>query len=333
MARKRTCSIGQIDEIDAKILRDLLIDGRKEFTEIANEAGVSKDIVWQHYTRMKRDAIIVGATVELNYPALGYAFSANFFVNTELQKQDAVAEGLRRIPGVYDAYRCGSSSELWAIGTFRDVNQLEDMKRRAKKIPGVLNLRTEILTGTRNNQHNLSVLNCARKTEITQERPFAKNGQREKKNGADAIDLQIIEKLAVNGRMSFNKIAKELSISVDTVARRYNRLKKDGIIKPLIQIDPTKLGYVAQAIINLAVRSSDDLPKVLDEVEKTPDVVGIFKSIGSFDLSFFVPVRSLEDLLAVQDKISHLPGVFKMETVSITQVTLLPFPKEHITNF
>ena len=41
----------------------------------------------------------------------------------------------------------------------------------------------------------------------------------------DRIDNYIIEELALNGRMRFDKIAKSLDVSVDTVVRRFERLE------------------------------------------------------------------------------------------------------------
>ena len=73
----------KIDEIDAKILKDLLKDGRKEFIEIAKEAQVTKDVIWQHYTNLKKKGIIVGATIQLNYAALGFDVAAVFLSKSQ----------------------------------------------------------------------------------------------------------------------------------------------------------------------------------------------------------------------------------------------------------
>jgi DNA-binding Lrp family transcriptional regulator len=46
-----------IGEIDIKILKELLKDGRKSFTDIAQEYHLSKDIIWKHYNDMKKTGI------------------------------------------------------------------------------------------------------------------------------------------------------------------------------------------------------------------------------------------------------------------------------------
>jgi DNA-binding Lrp family transcriptional regulator len=47
-----------IDELDAKILANLLRDGRKKFSAIANETNVSLDVIFQHYKKMEKEGII-----------------------------------------------------------------------------------------------------------------------------------------------------------------------------------------------------------------------------------------------------------------------------------
>jgi Lrp/AsnC family leucine-responsive transcriptional regulator len=324
----------KIDEIDAKILRDLLVNGRKEFTEIANEAGVSKDIIWQHYRKMKKEGLITGATVQLYYRALGYNFSASFFVSAALEKQDDVAAGLEQIPGIYGAYRCGCNSELWAIGTLKNTAELEYAKQSIKKLNGVLGLRTEIWTGNRNNPENLSILHTKEQSkEHAETKQLIGSGISKKSGLVDSIDEQIIEKLATNGRVSFNKMAKELKISTDTVARRYNKLRKGGVIRTVIQINPTKLGYVADAIISIVVAPPGNLAEIIEKLTKIPDVIGIWKIAGAFDLEIFAKLRTLEQLISIQEEVSGLPGIMKMETVLLTKFPIMPYPKEHMSNF
>ncbi|MCW4019098.1 MAG: Lrp/AsnC family transcriptional regulator [Candidatus Bathyarchaeota archaeon] len=324
----------KIDEIDAKILRDLLVDGRKEFTEIAKEAGVSKDIIWQHYTKMKKDGVIVGSTVQLNYAALGYIFSTSFFVSVELQKQDEIIKNLQRIPGIYDAYPCGCNSELWTIGTFKSTTELEQVKHSIKRVPSVIGLRTEILTGIKNMPENLSVFSTTAESKKTNKKEPTERREKEKsRHELDEIDLQIIEKLAVDGRASFNKIAKELKISTSTASKRYSILKQEGIIKTLIQINTLKLGYIGNVIISVAISTQEKMNQIIEKLLNTPDIEGLWKTSGFFDLSIFIKIKSLEHLLAIHDEFSKTPGIVRMETSVLNRMPLMPYPKEHLPDF
>lgn len=324
----------KIDEIDAKILRDLLIDGRKEFTEIAREAQVSKDVIWQHYNNMRKEGIIVGATIQLNYAALGYNVSASFIVDVPIGQQQQVMGQLRKTPGIYDAYRWGSPSRLWAVSDLMKAEQIERVKQLIKRLPSVLRLEVEIWTGMKRMPENLSVLtndklpSNTEKTEIPTKNRIEKNVSK-----IDEIDRQLIEKLVVNSRASFNEIGKELGISTSTAIRRYNNLIRNGIIRAIIQINPTKIGYPIEADFRLKIDSQWDLNSIAEKIAEIPNVVGILKTTGPHDLTIFTEIKNFEHLIALETEIANIPGIKEMETAVLNQMPILPYPREHISTF
>ncbi len=85
-------SIREVSAIDAKILKDLLKDGRKNFTEIAKECGETKSTIWKRYTKMKKAGIITGATIQLNYTSFGYDAVGIIQFNTEPRLVDHAVE-------------------------------------------------------------------------------------------------------------------------------------------------------------------------------------------------------------------------------------------------
>jgi len=324
---KQVISAIKLDEIDTKILKDLLIDGRKQFTEIAKEARVSKDIIWQHYANMKKKGIIIGATIQLNYASLGYNLSASFFIYNLPKEQRQVIEQLRKIPGLYDAYRWGSLSRIWAVSDMIRADQLEQIKQSVLKLPSVQRLEVEIWTGSRNMPENLSVLT---NNKISYDMEKTKTPT---KNRIDAIDMQLIEKLVANSRASFNKISKELGISTSTAIRRYDNLKRKGIIRAVIQINPIKIGYPISACFRLKTDSQLKLDSVANKITEVPDVIGILKTTGAYDLTILMEIKNFEHFLTLENKIANIDGVREMETASLNQFPTLPYPREHISSF
>ena len=326
-------SAKKINEIDAKILKDLLIDGRKGFTEIAREAQVTKDVIWQHYNNMRKDGIIVGATIQLNYAALGYNVSASFFVDVPPREQRQTIEQLRKIPGIYDAFQWGSHSRLWAVSDMMKAEQIDQAKQSIRKIPSVMKLSVEVWTGVKDMPENLSALNnkvssSKEKTEIQ-----AKNRIEKTAVKVDETDRRIIEKLAVNSRESFSNIGKELGVSTSTAIRRYNDLKRNSIIRALIQINPAKIGYSTMACFRLTIDSQGVLDAIAEKISKIPDVTGILKTSGAYDLTVFAGIREVEHLVALETEIANIPGIREMETASLKQFYVLPYPREHISTF
>jgi len=283
---------------------------------------------------MKKEGIIIGATIQLNYAALDYDISASFIVDVPVGQQQQVIEQLRKIPGIYDAYRWGSHSRLWAVTDLMKAEQIERITQLIKKLPSVLRLEVEIWTGMKRIPENLSVLtndkipSNTEKTEIPTKHRIEKNV-----NKIDEIDRQLIEKLAVNSRASFNEIGKEMGISTSTAIRRYNSLKRNGIIRALIQINPTKLGYPIEACFRLTIDSQLGLNSIAEKIAEIPDVVGILKTSGPHDLSVFAEIKNFEHLIALETEIANIPGIKEMETASLSQFPMLPYPREHMSTF
>lgn len=312
----------------------MLKDGRKGFTKISREAGVSKDVIWQRYKKLKEKGIIVGATLQLHYASLGYNAVANFFVNFEPEKEDEVIKSVRKIPRIFNAGSMNNNSEIWVVATMKDIEEMERIKQRIKELPFVLGLTTIVWMGLRSIIENLSVLSTNEtlsETSATEKQTGNSIGKTAYE--IDETDRQIIDKLAVNGRASFRKIANELKISTDTATRRYRNLKQHGIIKALIQINPVKLGYPAEAFIDLSYVPQHNANNIVETLGKIPDIIKIIKTSGVFDMRLFVLIKNLEHLFTIQNKITAVTGVTKIRIVMQKTPYILPCSRENISTF
>lgn len=72
-----------LDRIDVKILKDLLKDSRKKFSDIAKETGVSVPTIRSRYKRLKKEEYILGSTILVNPKDLGYETVASIYMNVK----------------------------------------------------------------------------------------------------------------------------------------------------------------------------------------------------------------------------------------------------------
>ena len=122
----------------------------------------------------------------------------------------------------------------------------------------------------------------------------------------DEVDLQIINLLQENSRLSFNKIASKLGISVGTAYNRVKSLEDRGVLKGYTAImDPAKVGYSLTAII-LIQAEGQHLLDVEKEVAKMSNVVSVYDITGDFDVAVIARFRDrtglnvfIKDLLAM----------------------------------
>jgi Lrp/AsnC family transcriptional regulator for asnA, asnC and gidA len=324
----------EVDKIDEEILKNLLEDGRKEFALIAKQCGTSKKIIWNHYRELEKDRVIVGSTVHLNYAYFGFNAVGSIQINAELSQVDNINNEIRKIPNIYGAYRLGKSLTTSVIVTLRTVDELEKVKETIKRIPGVMALQTEIWTGVKNIPENLKInSSLSNSEELVEKSKTSVQTSVISICKIDEIDNKIIEKLSFDGRMSFRKIAKELGISTDTVARRYKELRRNNAIKVLIQIDPAKIGYLGHAIFLIAFAYQKTVGSVVETISNIPNVTLIMRTSGSYDLSVWVLIKNLEQLIWVQDEISSIPGITKVQTSIVKSHCPWPGPKEYMSTF
>jgi Lrp/AsnC family transcriptional regulator for asnA, asnC and gidA len=312
----------------------LLKDGRRNFSKIAEECEISDGMVWKRYRELEKAGVIVGATVQLDYSSLGYNAVGNIIFKVEPRKAEQTVEYVKKMPNIHAAWRTARTSEINVVATMEDVARLDAIKERIRKIPSVSELRTYIWTGIKNIRENLAIIppqKMARKTNYTNE--HATYSFRRTESKIDEKDKRIIEKLAVNGRVSFNRIAKELQISTDTVARRYRELTKNNKIKVSIQLDTTKIGYHGLATFYMALASQSSMISIVKTLSSIPDVVLIVQTSGSYDLLIEVMIRDIEQLLSVQDEITSIPGATRTEMHLGRPAPVFPLAREYISTF
>jgi DNA-binding Lrp family transcriptional regulator len=151
----------------------------------------------------------------------------------------------------------------------------------------------------------------------------------------DGIDEKIAEKLAKNGRISWEALSKEVGITPDIAKKKYDRLKESGVLKVTIQIDLLKLGYRAMGIF-FTVTSNQQSKAIIDKLIELPDVISIMKTAGNYDLQIYSLVQNLDQLMLLQESIGKIPGISKIDLEIIRLKQTLngwPSPKQYISTF
>jgi len=119
----------------------------------------------------------------------------------------------------------------------------------------------------------------------------------------DDVDIQIINLLQEDSRLSFNKIARELGISVGTAYNRIKSLEDRGVLKGYtVIVDPVKVGYSLTAII-LIQAEGKHLLDVENEISKIDNVISVYDITGDFDIAV---IARFKDRASLNDFIKRL---------------------------
>jgi DNA-binding Lrp family transcriptional regulator len=97
------------------------------------------------------------------------------------------------------------------------------------------------------------------------------------------IDVRILNLLQEDSRLSYNKIAKHLGLSVGTVFNHVKSLQKKGVLKGYtIILDWVKLGYSLTALV-LVQTEGKHITEVENEIAKTSNVIAVYDVTGDYD--------------------------------------------------
>jgi Lrp/AsnC family transcriptional regulator, regulator for asnA, asnC and gidA len=152
----------------------------------------------------------------------------------------------------------------------------------------------------------------------------------------DKLDSEIIRLLQEDGRMSFSEIASTLGKTKETVAKRFNKMTKAGIISgSTLLVDVAKLGYPYRAHIGVRAIHTD-LKNVIDHikrVEKTNSIkFDVYFTLGKHNLYLYMVLTDPSDLLKAKQAIRAHPSVIELEADLETETSYFPenLSLEHI---
>jgi Lrp/AsnC family transcriptional regulator for asnA, asnC and gidA len=324
----------KIDELNLKIIQTLLNDGRKSFAEIAKENNTSKDVIAKRFKQMKTKGVILGSTTQNNARCFRANFVANLLISVQRGKMICTMQEVSKISNVIHVYPSTIRQAITAEVTLKNIEELELVGKLIHNFPFVLEIKTAIWMGKRNVPENLSIFNNNQQinNKPTENSNMNTSPKKATETEIDEIDTAIIDKLSLNGRMPFERIAKPLGVSTETIARRYERLKQNGDLKVVTQIDPTKIGYYAFAIFQLSF-SKGVLAENIEKISMTFDVNFIIKATGYFDLTFTLMIRDINHLLEIQDQMVTLPHIAHMEVYLSRMFCPWPLQREIISTF
>jgi Lrp/AsnC family transcriptional regulator for asnA, asnC and gidA len=137
----------------------------------------------------------------------------------------------------------------------------------------------------------------------------------------DKLDVEIINLLMEDGRMSSAEIARQVGgLSERAVRYRINHLIQGGLIQVTAVVSPFVLGYSVVADVFLEVES-DRIQEVAQQMTQYECVSYVAYSIGETDVSVQLFARDTAEIYQfVTETIGKTPGVRKTTTLIVPQV-------------
>lgn len=141
----------------------------------------------------------------------------------------------------------------------------------------------------------------------------------------DAINLSIVKHLR-DGRKSFRDIAKDLSVSENTIRSRVQKLTEAGVLDIAGLVNPELLNGHRVVMVGVKLKSMNLVHKG-EEFSRLRGVVSVSVVTGRFDLILVVMLKPGFDLLEFYtEEVSKLSDVQSVETFVVYKSYNLKVP-------
>lgn len=122
-----------VDEIDARILREMQRDAAQSQRELAEKVGLSQNACWRRIRLLEERGIIQGQTVRLNAQALGYGLVVFAMIRTRSHSAEWLARfraHVSSIPDIIDFYRIGGDYDYLLKIITQDMKSYDRVYQR-----------------------------------------------------------------------------------------------------------------------------------------------------------------------------------------------------------
>jgi Lrp/AsnC family transcriptional regulator for asnA, asnC and gidA len=139
----------------------------------------------------------------------------------------------------------------------------------------------------------------------------------------DKLDYLILEELLKDAQTPFVRIAKKSGCSPFTVGKRYEKMKKEGIIaKCVVSIDLSKLGYQGKALLMITNSPSKGKSVTIAALKKMRNIIVVTEILGAFDILAIAPVTDLNSIRTLVNKVKKVNSVQRVEVTFIDDTAL-----------
>ena len=126
----------EIDEIDVKILRELVRDARTKLKDIAKKCNLSSTAVYNRIERLRTLDVIKGSALFFDMSQVGFMYPTSIGVDMDIRERDRVLKIVREQSRVLIAGESAGSNTLRVFLIAKRLEDIEDLKQLIRKQPG-----------------------------------------------------------------------------------------------------------------------------------------------------------------------------------------------------
>ena len=136
-----------IDKIDEKILKNLMVDARVSARQLALKLGMSTVTILSRIKKLEKEKIIRGYTALIDHEKLGYDLTAIIEVVANKNIVD-IEEKVSKIENVCAVYDITGNTDTIIIAKFKERSKLSEFVKSLSAMANVDNTITHVVLNT-----------------------------------------------------------------------------------------------------------------------------------------------------------------------------------------
>lgn len=134
----------------------------------------------------------------------------------------------------------------------------------------------------------------------------------------DATDINIINQLIDNSRISLSELSTRIHLSVSAISERIRKLESEGIIdRYTAVINYDRLGFDVTAYMNVILDDPSHKDSFIRFAQQTPDIVECDYIAGDYDFILKINTQNTHTLEKVLTSVRALKGVGRTKTTLV----------------
>jgi DNA-binding Lrp family transcriptional regulator len=142
----------------------------------------------------------------------------------------------------------------------------------------------------------------------------------------DETDVKIIRILQEDPRTTYLKLAKDCGVSIDSVRRRYERLRKEGIVvREIIALHPKAMGLECFSWLGIITQPGKER-EVLSHLAKKPEVELNFIEMGKYNIRSLLILKHMTELGPFVDSLKKIPAINDIDVMIWSEIERMAYP-------
>ncbi len=137
-----------LDDIDRKLLGELLKDSKRSYRELAKAIGVSAATVINHVQRLESAGVIKDYSIRLDHERLGYELTVITEITVSKGKLLETEEEIAKIPNACAVYDVTGLTDAMVVAKFKSRSDLSEFTKKLLAMPYVERTNTHVVLTT-----------------------------------------------------------------------------------------------------------------------------------------------------------------------------------------